>query len=78
MHQRWLLSSVTSYLFVIAPPAQLHSAVPPQLLVTSDKLSQAAIQADQQSSKCPNRGVTRFFVPGKWMLSSDGNDWQTL
>jgi hypothetical protein len=36
-----------------------------QLLITSDKLSEAAIQADQQSSKCPNRGRHKVFRTGE-------------
>jgi len=51
MHQPWLLSSVLSSTLP-------HSSTPQfsQLLVAGDKLSKAAMQADQQSANRPNRG----------------------
>lgn len=36
-----------------------------QLLVTSDKLSKATIQADQQVSQCPNRGRHKVLRTGE-------------
>jgi hypothetical protein len=57
-------AEIASSLAVIPLP---HNSTPQfsQLLVSSDKFSKAAIRADQQSGKSPNRGRHKVLCTGK-------------